>query len=375
MKKYLLLAIVLGSTLRSYSAMQSIAADLIIPSPPTEAAGTPSGTGFALDALDEKGGNISMLSRDTCISAIKWRVGSVSTGGTFTGQIETVNTANGLPSGTLWDVDTTTVTTAAASNAWYTSSLTAGATIPANTPFAFVIIRSGVVGNINFASFGNGDYATEYSYVVSSIGASGYTKVRSQASTIMTDCSGAIVTSGLTAPWSGAVETFASNSNPNYRGLYFKLNVPAAFTGWWAWTDPDGPGRYILYDSDGTSELASVVASSVTVIANTAGITVLKSTVAVVLAKDTYYRAVFAPTSTTNSSFYSFDVNAAADMAAISGGTNFTWTQSTGTIAAPTSEASWAQTSTKRPYIGVLLGSFDDGAGGGGGTKGFTYAQ
>jgi hypothetical protein len=89
---------------------------------------------------------------------------------------------------------------------------------------------------------------------------------------------------------------------------------------------------------------------------------------ATALLANTFYRVVLLPTTTGARNYlYSTSVNLAAELDFWPGGQNFHWTSVNG---APTAEADWAQTLTKRPLgWSLIFDQFDDAvaaAGGGG---------
>jgi hypothetical protein len=155
--------------------------------------------------------------------------------------------------------------------------------------------------------------------------------------------------------------SFNSGSTPDERGLKFKLPVPFKLRGCYFRAGLFANCDIVLYDSDGSTPLATVThdgdyqgfSSSyaqqnyVTFPSEVTG------------AKDTYYRLVVKPTSVSNVILYDFEVSAAAIMDAIEGGQNFHYTQRT-------DAGAWTDTTTKRPFISLLVSAADDGAGGGG---------
>ena len=78
----------------------------------------------------------------------------------------------------------------------------------------------------------------------------------------------------------------------------------------------------------------------------------------ITLSAATNYRLAFVGTSTTNTTVYYGDVNAAGYMDGFILGQNAHWTQHDGT--------SWSQTTTRRPQFGLGYSAFHDGASSGG---------
>ena len=147
----------------------------------------------------------------------------------------------------------------------------------------------------------------------------------------------------------------ASNTDPKEIGLYFKFPVPVKVGGFWLRADLDGDCDFVLYDSDGTTELESVIFDEDYRRGATAGgnIVILFATERALVA-DTWYRLAVQPTSTTAITLYYFDVNSAANMDGIEGGQNFHYT-------AKAAADTWSQTTTRRLWVGLLVAAVDDG--------------
>lgn len=157
-------------------------------------------------------------------------------------------------------------------------------------------------------------------------------------------------------------QSFASNSTPDERGIYFKLPFTASVSGAWARIALTGDTDFVLYGSDGTTVLAS--ASLDKDLGSSSGSAtgyMVFFGADVTLTADTFYRLVIKPTTTTSMTLYDFDVNAAAIMDAIDLGQNCYHTQRT-------DAGSWSETTTKRPFMGLILNGADVTAGGGGNT-------
>ena len=153
--------------------------------------------------------------------------------------------------------------------------------------------------------------------------------------------------------------TFNNGSTPDERGLFFQLPAPVKVGGAWWRADLDGNADYVLYDSDGTTVLASSSLDLNVRGAAKAGNFFIRHT-PISLTASTNYRAVIKPTSVTNLSTYDFDVNAAALLDAVAGGQNWHYTSRT-------DAGAWTQVTTKRPFMGLLVTAIDDGAGASGG--------
>jgi hypothetical protein len=123
-------------------------------------------------------------------------------------------------------------------------------------------------------------------------------------------------------------------------------------------------GDLILYDSDGTTVLASVAVDNDAVFSTAARVAVGQIP-AITLAANTYYRLVFVSSTATTATMNYVEVNTAALMDGFVGGQNFHWTQRD-------SGGTWTDTTTRRPLFAMKLCSVHDGTGGGGGN---TYSR
>lgn len=152
---------------------------------------------------------------------------------------------------------------------------------------------------------------------------------------------------------------FNNGSTPDERGMIFQFPASVKVGGCWVGIDQDEAVDIVLYDSDGTTPLVTVSLDK-DVRAGTAGqiVTHFFSSDVSLLA-NTNYRLAVKPTTGTNISTYDFDVNAAALLNAVEGGQNWHYTQRT-------DAGAWTQTTTKRPFMGLLVTAIDDGAGGSG---------
>ena len=116
-------------------------------------------------------------------------------------------------------------------------------------------------------------------------------------------------------------------------------------------------GTLTLYDSDGTSVLASVDVDNDPVRASGTPGYMDAEFPPVTLTAATDYRFVFVATTTTAATIYYGDVNAVGHMDGLLLGQNARWTQHDGT--------NWAETTTRRPHFGIGISAVHDGAGGG----------
>lgn len=117
-------------------------------------------------------------------------------------------------------------------------------------------------------------------------------------------------------------------------------------------------GRLVIYDSDGTTELASVDIDNDAVASANDGSFAEFDVGPITFAANTWYRLVFVGGTTTAGTVPYVEVNAAALMDGLMMGQDLHWTQHDG--------SNWADTTTRRPLAGFAFSAFHDGSGGGG---------
>jgi len=151
---------------------------------------------------------------------------------------------------------------------------------------------------------------------------------------------------------------FGNASDPKERGLYFQFPVPVTVDGAWFMSDVDVNTELVLYDSNGTTELANISFDT-----NYRGSNGIRYQYfpfpAVDLAASTNYRLTLRPLSATIT-LPDIEVNAAGLLNAIEGGAAFHYTEKSAANA-------WTQTTNKRPFMGLRVSKIHDGSGGGGG--------
>lgn len=116
-------------------------------------------------------------------------------------------------------------------------------------------------------------------------------------------------------------------------------------------------GRLVLYDSDGTTELASVDVDNDAVYAASAYGLAEAPIPDITLAANTYYRLVFVAGTTTSTTIYCGNVNAAGHMDGIVFGQECHWTEHDG--------SAWTETTTRRAFCGLGFSAFNAAGGGG----------
>lgn len=155
-----------------------------------------------------------------------------------------------------------------------------------------------------------------------------------------------------------------SGSGGDERGLIFQVPHSCKVRGFWANVDIDNDAEVVLYDSDGASVLGTMSLDPNVRTLTVAHVYHGTFATEITLQKDTSYRLALKPTTGSNVGLMVGSVPSAAAMDAYPGGQACHYT-------ARTDGGLWAQTTTKRPFMGVILSALDDGAtAGGGGMRG-----
>lgn len=349
-------------------ALQAIKQGLPFPPWPTQVAGAP-GLGlasFVLDAASEKAALIFAATAAKSIRTIHYRTGTVTTGDTLDVRVETVDTAaNGDPTGTLWATNTNAASVVAGGDdsVWKSATLTADATLAIGDVVAIVLVNGGGGGNMQLAAYGEMVSGFPYGDLFTAAWA------KSIIPMFVVEYS-----DGSFEPVQGFLDqgapitptTFNSGTATNRRGNMFQVPFPTRTNGCWVWVDADGPFTCTLYDSDGTTVLATTATINQFQRSTAAGNIafypwIASPSAAPSLLANTNYRIVVIPTSTTNLTTYDFDVTDADMLNMFVGGTLM--------HASVFTSSAWVETTTRRGYLGVMLDAFDDGAGSGGGAN------
>jgi len=277
--------------------------------------------------------------------------------GTARAVVETVAATDGLPTGT--EVGTgANFTPATATMFWVTMG--ADATLVAGTPY-YVGIR--------ITAYTSGSFLTYRGFNICQYeGLMGFPYTISTAASTMLgewgcigleNSAGAKVKTMGTWPANGITTlNYKSDSNPNTYGVRFKIPVPARVCGFMKYGDLDQDWTWTLYDSNGSTVLQSAnidkdIRATATLDWDFRGIP------PTLLSKDTYYRFVITPGSTTAKEYWDIVTFAnVADLDCAFGGQDFHITSCYG---APANEAAWTQTLTSYPIgFALFFDQFDD---------------
>jgi hypothetical protein len=365
----LILALFLGlPTPIGRTAIQGGEYHFLVPTPPDAgSAGVHAFFACTIDAANEKCGMRFMIRKTGTINKIGFRTMTVTTGATLDVRLETVSATTGFPSGSLVGTNTNVsfVVNAADDNVFLTATLTSGASVTVGDYVAVVISNPGAsFGNMQLATNNHMGSATSYNsraynYLINTGSwASGSTPM----SVALEYDDGSYVPYPDVLP----IETinainFSSSSTPDERGIKFRFPFPVKVIGFWAWVEWDENVTIKLYDSDGSTVLASRSVDKDWKVASTREIKFGFFSSAQTLTKDTYYRLTYVPDTTTAVDISEIEVDSAAVMDAFEGGQDIHTTERT-------DAGSWTDDTVARVWIGLIIEGFDDGASGGSST-------
>lgn len=329
-----------------------------------------------IDAADEKAGAIVQVPKTGTITKIGFRTSTVTAGATVDVRAESVSAATGHPSGTLLSANSNgaQVINDTDDNTWFTTALTSGAAVTQGDEIALVVSNPSVsFGNMQITAMYAAHWAavqyTQFPYSVAYVGGA-WSKSTLRPLMIFEYSDGSYADAGVSAYSAITATAYRSNISPNHRGIRFSLPFPCRIRGLsLAGFDHNGTDGDVLIkfvDSDGaTMTTVKSLDYNVNYMASSKSSIEILFTASQTIAKDTFYRIVIAPTSTSFSSFiYVGDVASVAAMDSIAGGQNFHYT----TAHNPTQESDWTNFTTKKLIGSLLIDQFDDGASGGGPT-------
>ena len=307
-----------------------------------------------MSASGHKVGIVFHAPKTGVIDRIRFRTATVSGTSSLDVRLETV--ASGRPSGTLWGT-TTNASQSVAASTNYETTLTASATVNQGDLIALVFAYSaGTTIQVVTASAA-GLLAEQFPALYQDTG-SGYAVLASRVANFALRYNDGSYATGPGCYWA-TVAAASSTYSSGEQGIRFRLPYTARVGGLWHTYDPDTALTFNLYadsTSPGGTTLATRTQQANEFEAAAAQIALCKFTSSVTLPANTWYRLV-ASVSAASTSFRYIDVPAAAELAATVAGADFYQTVSAG--------ASWTDTTTRQPQMGLVIDGLDDGAGGG----------
>ena len=360
--------------------LQNLASPIVWPFPPTDNSTPGLLSNNLIDADGEYYGyvfQVSPVDDGKSLDEVTWRTGTVTTGGDLDVRIETVD-GSGNPSGTLATTNSNLVVSVASGDddTFFTSALTASHTVSAGEMLAVIVERpTSSTFNGNLASYRRAYSGGDLPYEVYNTGSDGKNSM-TQGSSPQPPVMSVHYSDGTFAwvppafPFDAlSVETWTSSGVE--RGMRFQVPFKAGCCGCWirgGGTGTGGDYRVTLYDASGvpndtdSNRLANIAMDDEHSASDTGDPKFIMFDTVVTLSASTTYRLTVDATTANNFSLYYFDVPSAALMAAAPGGASWHYTLDNGA-------GGWTDTTTRRPHMGLIFSSLDDGAGGAGGSS------
>jgi len=305
---------------------------------------------LTIDASTEKVGITMQAPKTGNIDTIWFHLSGVTGTHTLRYSIQGVD-ASGFPNGTIAQSGTGT-----AANGWFSLTLGTSHSVTRGEVMAVVCDFSAYTsGGVGVTTTNVQDYLFPY---ISHLTASWAKVSRSPVVALQYD-DGSFGAAPGVYPLAISDQTYNNGSTPDECGLIFSLPYPCKVLGMAVTTRSiTGLPEFVLYDSDGSTVLETYTIADADYTNSTTGTYVIIFDTSPTLQANTNYRAAFKPTTASDIRLVYGDAPSAAALDGMPGGSEFHWTQRT-------NAGSWTETTTRRPLIGLLLDSVDDGLGGG----------
>lgn len=319
---------------------------------------------ITLDATAEKCAHIQQVVRAGDIATVSFYNAAITTGDTIKASLQTVDSATGLPTGTIW-------TTSTGNKAFGTVAVTTGNTGWSTVTFgevATVALGDFIAIVFEYNSYGAGNMRFYQGVVIGTQafphGATdltgSWTKITGGLSIVIGYSDGYYPqTNSEGMATVGGAQNLSQSTTPDEVGNYYQ--VPFAMRAY---------GMVIHADIDFDCTV-SILAADNTVLASGTIRASTRSTVAraqhkpiftskATLQPSTWYRMIITPTTTSNVALYYIDVHTAAAMDVLDGGILCYATSRT-------NEGAWTNLTTRRWCMSLLIDQIDIPAGGSGG--------
>lgn len=321
--------------------------------------------GHLIDASGEKLAAVFRVPKTGTLAKVRFRTLTVTTGDTLKVSFQDVDMATGNPDETADQYRTVSVASSD-DNVWIsTGYITTDGTdgggkrsVTRGDLLAIVIeYDSYVAGNMTIA---NTSIPVDYGNTAYSLLKTGGTWAKS---TSVVGCfeleydDGSMAYSDTLVPGYNASGTIASNTTPDEVALYFRFPVAVTVGGAFLMCDMDAAIDVVLYDSDGTTALATVSLDSDVRAGTSVNGTMVVFASEINLSANTWYRLAMKPTTTSAVGYRRTEVRAAASFDMFDLGQNAYWSQRT-------DAGAWSETTTYRPRISLLVTKVHDGSGG-----------
>lgn len=320
-----------------------------------------------LDASGEKLAAVFRVPKTGTLAKVRFRTATVTTGDTMKVSFQDVDMATGNPDETADQYRTVSVASGDDSTWISTGLITTDGTdsgglrsVTRGDLLAIVIeYDSYASGNMNILTslppidYGNGCYTTLKT------GGTWVKTSGSQGCFELEYDDGTLAYSDTLMPGVNTSNTIASNTTPDEIALYFRFPVGVTVGGAFVIIDLDAACDVVLYDTDGTTALATVSLDSDVRATTAVNGTMVVFPSEIDLTANSYYYLSIKPTTTTAVGYRYMTVRATGSMDMFDLGQN-------AYLAQRTDAGVWAGTTTQRPRMSLLVTKVHDGSGGGG---------
>jgi hypothetical protein len=330
---------------------------------------TGTGAYYTMDATGERIGHVHPIYKAGNIATVSFYVRTVSTSDTLKVSLQTVDTATGLPSGTILPTaggNNAYATIVVSSTEWKTVTLTESAPVTQGQVIAMVLEwNSYVAGSMTF--YAQPFLLIQYqAYVVTDILSTPGTWVKATPPSILTSSYGYddgksynnLLPQGFSA---SAMASLSSTTTPDEIGNYFQIPFAARACGFWFYGDFDNTMTISLLDALNTVLANADFNPNLRVLASYSLHKLFfdsSPAANVTLTTGTWYRMIMTPGASSvlprNATFPS-----AAAQGALDGDTSFYQTERT-------DSGAWTNTTTSRVTMGLIIDQISDGASSGG---------
>jgi hypothetical protein len=346
-------------------ALTSLGGGMFMPKPESFAN---SNGNLLIDASGEKIGCVFRAPKTGTLGKVRFFTGTVTTGDTLKVSFQDVDMATGNPDETA-DQYRTIVVANSDDNAWLTTGLIT--TDGTDTGGKRSVTRGDLLAIvIEYDSYVAGNMNVQNTTAILDYGNGAYTCLKTGGTWVKTTNTigcfeleyddGTLAYTDTLLPGAGSATTIASNTTPDEAALYFRFPVGVTVGGAYVFLDLDAATDVVLYDTDGTTALATVSLDSDVRAGLTANGTMVVFPTEIDLTANLWYFLSIKPTTTTAVGYRRMTVRATASMDMFDLGQN-------AYLATRTDAGVWGTTTTIRPRASLLVTKIHDGAGGGGG--------
>lgn len=309
---------------------------------------TSSSEALLLDAAGEKAAVIFRAPKDGNLLKVHFRLGIVTTGQTLKASFQNVDPATGAPDGVVDQSGTVTVADTD-DNLWKTVTMGAARAVVRSELVACVIEFDAAVGNLNIlrsnvSNCAHGDYSALFTGAWALSANSGMLAIEYD--------DGSFGVTSYTLPGLASTLGVTNATVPDEVGVRFSVPFPLTCAGMVVAMALTGDFDLVLYDSDGSTVLASRSVDKDEAGAVASGVArewIFQTPVR--LSANKQYRAVIKPTSGTTVNVRYVQLNVSTWMAQMPGGVDWIWTQRT-------DAGAWSEDNTRRTAIGLVASAF-----------------